>query len=392
MNKKSQFFLIAAVIVCLMIFSVTHVFHNTSSVQTENYFLLYTGIKNACRDTAVYSDNLSEDLTRLEEELTEFCREANISIVLDWEVEGSSVEFYLNLFTPEMTIEDPFTVQLSPRMSMRSEDLLQEMIIVRGNRVKKEEFYRYEMLYAHNDGLIMPDENGVEFWVEGWYKDTIPRIGVFSPIDLAYTPHEIIGGDLTAYDFVIVTDLSRIAYEKADALYGYLTNGGNLLFVGISGKTFVQLLNEKGISVLNMTKNDFYCDNTDLVTIGKGNVLVQRGTKNLVVYGNKAYENEKELTTGTVFFSAVETDYEEILTEMIFTTFKKREQKNIEVEITEDIFLSISDCKGLILEINAEAVVLTSSQYFRTLPPTGEYRLILRSEIVTYDIITITRY
>ena len=128
--------------------------------------------------------------------------------------------------------------------------------------------------------------------------------------------------------------------------------------------------------LIDALKNDFYVDNTEIVTIGKGKVFLRDGGKNRIVYGNKAYEDGKEITTGTVFFSSLTERYEDILTEMVFTTFAKREEKRIDIEVHEEILFSISDCKGLILEINDEEFILTSSSYARVLPmEKGEYRL-----------------
>ncbi|RLF92579.1 hypothetical protein DRN45_07095, partial [Thermococci archaeon] len=140
MNKKSQFFLIAAVIVCLMIFSVNRTFYTPLSIETENYYALYTSIKNACMDTVKYSDDLSNDLETLKEEMEEFCKETNLNIILDYEIEGNSVDFYLKLFTPEILIEDPFKIVVS-KMNVKIEDPLRDKIIVMGDIIEKEDFY-----------------------------------------------------------------------------------------------------------------------------------------------------------------------------------------------------------------------------------------------------------
>ncbi|MCK4432304.1 MAG: hypothetical protein KAV48_00060 [Methanomicrobia archaeon] len=392
MNKKTQFFLISAVIVCLMIFSVNRVFNEPPSTETETYYALYTSIKNACMDTVAYSDNISEDLDTLKEELNEFCKEANVNIILDYTIEGNSVEFYLKLFTPEILIEDPFKIVVS-KMNVKIEDVFRDKIVVIGDLIKKEDFYNYEKIYKYNNEFVKPDKNGSEFTVDGYYRDSIPKIGVFSPIDLKYTPYEIIDKDLVNYDFIVVDSISGVDYEKSHILYEYLKNGGNILFIGFSGRNFVSLLNEEGTKILNMTKNDFYSDGTKLVMIGKGNVFLSHDDKSIIVYGDNAYENGEEITTGKIFFSLIEENYEDVLTEIIFTTFEKKEQKDMVIEVNEAITFTISDCKNLTLEINSEKFILTSSHYSQTLPlKKGEYRLVLRDETVIYKVVSIVIY
>ncbi|MCD6466328.1 MAG: hypothetical protein J7L10_00220, partial [Methanomicrobia archaeon] len=209
MNKKSQFFLIAAVIVCLMIFSVNRTFYTPLSIETENYYALYTSIKNACMDTVKYSDDLSNDLETLKEEMEEFCKETNLNIILDYEIEGNSVDFYLKLFTPEILIEDPFKIVVS-KMNVKIEDPLRDKIIVMGDIIEKEDFYKHKKIYKYDNKFIKLDKNGTEFKIEGYYVDSIPKIGSFSTIDLKYTPYEIIDGDLINYDFIIVDSISGI--------------------------------------------------------------------------------------------------------------------------------------------------------------------------------------
>jgi len=392
MNKKSQFFLIAAVIVCIMIFSINRTFYSPPSVKTENYYTLYTGIKRACMDTVKYSGDLGNDLNRLKTEMEELCKEAGINLILNYEIEGSDVEFYLKLYNSETVIEDPFRIVISS-MNVKIEDPLQNKIIVKGEIIKKEDFYRYEKLYEYKGEFVRPMEGGSEYRVDGYYIDTIPRIGAFSSLNLKYTPYEIIEKDLKSYDFIIVTELSGVDYEKSYALYEYLKNGGNILFVGESGRNFVDLLNESDIKVLNMTKNDFYSDGKRLVTIGKGNVLLKSGSKNIIVYGDKTYEDGKEIKTGKVFFSVVDKDYEDILEEIIFKTFKKKDEKNISLRVDKDIILEISGCKGMILQINSEKFILTSSSYSRTLPlKKGEYTIILRDKTTVYKILDVVVY
>jgi len=392
MNKKSQFFLIAAVIVCLMIFSVNRTSYTPLSTETENYYALYTSIKNACMDTVKYSDDLSNDLENLREEMKEFCKETNVNVILDYEIEGNSVDFYLKLFTPEILIEDPFKIVVS-KMNVKIEDVFKNKMIVIGDIIEKEDFYKHEKIYKYNNEFVKLDKDGTEFKIDGYYIDSIPKIGSFSTIDLKYTPYEIIDEDLTNYDFTIVDSISGVDYEKVNIIYEYLKNGGNVLFVGISGRNFVSLLNEEGIKILNMTKNDFYSDNTKLVTISKGNVFLSYDDKNIIVYGDKAYENGKEINTGKVFFSLIDKDYEDILTEIIFAAFEKKEQKNIDIEVNEDITFTVSDCKNLVLEINSERFILTSSYYSQTLPlKKGKYRLVLRDETVIYKIVSIVIY
>ena len=279
MNKKAQFFLIAAVIVCVMIFSVTRVFTPSPTSTPERYYALYTSIKNACMDTVAYSDDPIADLERVEEELYEFCKEANVTLLLDYSVNGSTVEVDLKLVAPGVIIEDPFKIVIS-KMNVKIEDLLQDTLMVKGNIVDNEDFYSHETLYRYSGAFIVPDESGKEFRTERYYTDTLPRIGAYSSLNFAYTPYDIIDDTLSPYDFIVVRELSGIDYEKADHLYEYLKGGRNALFVGMSGRTFVQLLNEKDIYPLGMTKNDFYVDNTEIVTIGKGKVFLRDGGKN----------------------------------------------------------------------------------------------------------------
>ncbi len=393
MNKKTQFFLIAAVVVCLSIFSVSKVSYPPPSPEKENFYALYTSIKNACVDTVKYSTNATEDLATLEKELEELCREESVNIVLDWEIEGTSIDFYLKLFNSEIMIEDPFTILLSSSKTVKVEDLLLDKIIVKGDVVDNEDFYRYEKLYRYEDKFIKSDKSGSEFRVEGYYKEIIPKIGSFSPLPLQYTPYEVVDGSIEKYDFVIVNDISGVDYEKVHQLYEYLKNGGNLLFLGRSGRTFVELLNEEGIRVLNMTKHDFYVDNTKLVMVGKGTGFLRRGTRNVIVYGSTSFEDGEKISTGTVFFSAIEEGYEETLINILFTIFKEKEQRGIDVNADGDLIVTASNCRGLTLEINSEPFTLTSSQYTRHLPmEKGSYRIVLRGEDTIYEIIVIQVY